>query len=205
MDDLVEKLEKRGYAVDRLFEFANSAKAREDLAKHLRDIVPDINGNVDNLIEDLGLYLQETVGKTTWSAWEYIKSIPRRIWNTIKKHPRTAALVGSAALLGVAYFSGVTPAVAVGYARSWLGKYLVNTGLGEALGLGAEAVEAVGAAAESGAAALEGAEAAMGEMIEATPMGDLPLPTPPAAPGPINLPSTMEEASEVFRALERSG
>src|SRR3989344_1563307 len=201
LGDILSKMEHEGYNLNNLDRLDQRAfeKLRikgETAAEEinlLKKIDPSINGNVVDLLEDLTLYRQENAAKRRWNAWEFVKSVPRRIWGTIKAHPKVSIAIGIAALLALAYFTGVG-GIVVDRIRDYATKKLGAAGIAQA----PEAAAKVGAeAAGTATEALEGAKSAMGKLIEATPMKDLPIPTTPPAPGSIELPSSLEEANAV--------
>lgn len=160
----LERLETDGYAMEKLDQFKKTTEAKQELVQRLHAMNPELNGEVDQLIEDLALYKQEAEAKKEWSVWTYVKSIPGRVWGTIKRHPYLSAGILAALLAGGA---------------AWLYWNKIAFLLGE-LGIGGAAA-AEGAAAEAATtaegAAIEAAEAAEAAATE----GGLAVPAEEAA------------------------
>jgi len=121
MSRFLETLDEEGDA-DKL----HAVDRREDLVEAIRKFDPAVNGNVDQLMDQLSLYRREAQRKQQWTK-ESEKSWPRRIWEkaigAIKAHPYiTTGLVlgaGGAAL----YYTG-WGAVLVEKIKAWLLSFL---------------------------------------------------------------------------------
>lgn len=199
LGEILKKMEREGYNLKNLDKLDQRSIARmqvkgDTVAEEIRllkKIDPKINGNATQLLEDLTLYRQENAAKRRFSAWEYVKSVPGRIWGTIKAHPKISIAIGIAALLAIAYFTGVGGMV-VDRVRDYATKKLGAAGI-------AQATEA---AAKAGAGAAETVtEAAKGaaEALKTT------VPPPPApTPLPTTAPS-LDEAQRIIDALGKSG
>ena len=101
LGEILEKMEREGYNLKNLDKLDQRAIARMQVKgdtigeeiRLLKKIDPKINGNASQLLEDLTLYRQENMAKRRFSAWEYVKSVPRRIWGTIKAHPKVSIAI----------------------------------------------------------------------------------------------------------------
>ncbi|MDB4978220.1 MAG: hypothetical protein JWM56_406 [Candidatus Peribacteria bacterium] len=188
---MMEELEADGYVDEKFDAMLQSANGRDDLIKRFRAKNPELNGNAERAVEELGLFRQETMAKKEWNTWEYVKSIPGRVWDTMKAHP----YISTAVILGVvgaaAYYSGVGPA-AINYVRTWAAKQF---GL-NALGSASEAASgAVAKASEVGAAA----KGAVGDAI-----GNLPNTVAPITPLP-PIPTTVPSINDAINTLDALG
>lgn len=198
--DIVEQLDARGYELEKLDELKRTVEEKEQLATHLRDIDPSINGNVDHLVEDLALYRQEAEAKKSWSVWEFVKSVPGRLWNTVKKHPRITAAVVAAGLIAAAYYSGLG-AIAVDRIRDWV---MTKFGGGALAGAAEAAKGAAEGAAETVTGAVESAAEAAEGVIESMPKPPFITPEPVPIPSlPTGVPSA-EEALKILEELEKT-
>ena len=199
LGEILEKMDREGYNLKNLDKLDQRAIARMQVKgdtigeeiRLLKKIDPKINGNASQLLEDLTLYRQENMAKRRFSAWEYVKSVPRRIWGTIKAHPKVSIAIGIAALLALAYFTGVG-GIVVDRVRDYATKKLGAAGIAQATDAAAKAgAEAAGTATE----AVKGATEALRTVV----------PPPPApSPLPTAIPS-LDEAGKIIDALGRSG
>lgn len=203
MRDVIEQLSESGYDLAKLDELKATVDQRKDLADRLHTIDPSLNGNVDHLIEDLALMRQEVAAKKEWSVWEYIKSVPGRVWGVIKRHPKTTILVTTVALAAAAYFSGYG-AIAINYIREWIMEKFGFLGVEQATEAARQAAEKLGGAVETAKDTLGTAAETMKDALPGVPsVPDIPVPTPsvPVPPsGPVT-PGTVEELDQLFRNL----
>lgn len=192
----LDRLNAEGYEMERLDEMLSVTAERQELAQRLKEYDPTLNGDVDHLVEDLALYRQELETKKTWSTWEYVKSIPGRVWETIKAHPYiTGAVVTGLAAAGAYYYYPGAAAAIVGRLRDWITPYVLGNGAAAALETAGEAASAVQEAVPAAAATAE--EAIGGALESAAPMSA-------PAPIPTEIPS-LNEAAEILQGLENGG
>lgn len=193
--DLMEQLERRGYNLERLDQKVRTADEKQALIRNLKEIDPTVNGNAENLAEELGLYRQETMAKKEWSTWDYVKEMPKKAWNTMKAHPYiTAGIV--LALLGVtAYATGYVDGNTFNNVRMWVMKQVAGSQMAGA----AEAVK--GAAANAGEMAGQVAEKAG---AAASAAGDA-LPTIAVPNVPTAMPPSVDDAMKILDALGKGG
>jgi len=148
LKQILEKLDEAGYKMDQLDELQKSAAMRADLITKLKLMDSSLNGDAKKRAEDLTLYRQEVQAKKKWGIWEYVKSVPRRIWGTMKRHPYITTAVVIALGAAAAYYTGVGPIV-VSKLKTWLmstafGQKMAEMGgkvsaaAGEAMGKGKE-------------------------------------------------------------------
>lgn len=205
MQRYIDKLKEDGYELDRLDELVKVTDEKEGLIKSLKAYDPSLNGDTDNLLEDLALYRQEALAKKKWTLWEYVKSVPERVWGTIKAHPYLATgIVVTLGGIAAMYYTGAG-SVVIGRLRDWLTSYMAANSLSGAAeaakdvaGQAAETVRDAGAAAKEGiSGALEGISIPSAPVSAPTlPSGSIPLPT--TAP-------SLEEADMILRGLEMGG
>lgn len=210
----LKQLEESGYKMDQLDELAKSAEKRADLIKKLKALDPKMNGEAEQVVEDLALYRQEVMAKKKWGAWEYVKSVPRRIWGTMKRHPYITAAVVIALGAAAAYYTGVGPVV-VSKLKNWLlstafGQKMAELG-GKAVQMGGEVLEKgkdlAGDALGKGKDLLADKLPGIGDAAPAVPpvVPNVPVPpVPPVAPGAAPLPSTIPSLEEASKLLEAS-
>lgn len=200
---ILNQMEEEGYDLRKLDRLDQQSLAKlsvggnvagEEIAL-LKKIDPEINGNVDRLLSDLLLYRQETETKKKWTAWEMVKSIPGKIWGTVKRHPYLSTAVILGLLVAAAYSTGLG-GIAVGRVKDWIASALAKAGIGEA--------------AKTVAGAAEGATKAAESVIKSIPQPPVPpalpatpLPAPP--PLPRNLPGSIDDALKILEGLERAG
>jgi len=192
----MKQLEESGFKMELLDQYAESAQKRSELLQQLQKIDPTLKVDVaqmedtDRLVEELALYRQEVAAKKKWSLWEYVKSVPRRIWGTMKRHPYITAAVVIGLGTAAAYYTGVGPVV-VGKLKAWL----MSTAFGQKMaGLGGKAMGAAEGAVGKGKELAEGAIGKGKDLIaqlpgvpDATPQA--PVATPPAGPAPTPTPA----------------
>ncbi len=199
MRGYIERLRTDGYEMERLEEMLAVNEEKAALAERLKEYDPTLNGDVNHLVEDLALYRQELETKKEWNVWEYVKSIPGRVWETVKAHPyiSTAAVVGLAAAGAYYYYPAVGAAI-VGRLRDWIAPYVLGSGASSAMEAAGEAASVAQEAIPQAAATAE--EAIGGALESASPMMDVPeaLPLPTEVP-PLN------EAAEILQGLENGG
>ncbi len=198
---IVERLRTDGYEMDRVNSMLDTAEEKQKLVEQLQVYDPELNGEAHLLAEDIGLYKQELETKKEWNTWEFVKSIPGRVWGTMKAHPyiTTATVVGLAAAGLYFYYPGADVAVAtgIGRLRDWIGSYMVGNSVAQATEAASEiGGQAVEATQEAAGAAAQTAEEALGGALE-----NVPLEAPPAAPLPTDIPS-LDEAGEILKGLE---
>ena len=199
LGEILKKMVKEGYNLKNLDKLDRRAIERLNVKgdtaaeeiKLLKKIDPSINGDARSLLEDLTLHHQETNAKKRFRSWEYVKSMPRRVLGTIKAHPKISIAIGIAALLAIAYFTGVGGMV-VDRVRDYAMKKMGAAGI-------AQATEA---AAKAGAGAAESATEAAKGAVEALNTTVPPPPVP--SPLPTTVPS-LDEAGKIIDALGRSG
>lgn len=199
---IVERLRSDGYEMDRVNRMLETADEKQKLVEQLQSYDPELNGEANLLAEDIGLYKQELETKKTWNTWEFVKSIPGRVWGTIKAHPyATAAVAIGLGLAGAYYYypgAAEGTAMVVGRVRDWLGSYFMGAKAAEVAGVVTEkAGEAVGAAQEAVGTATEGATEVIGDVLEAAP-----LDTPPAIPLPDPSIPSLEEAGKILEGID---
>lgn len=186
----MKQLEESGFKMELLDQYAESAQKRSELLQQLQKIDPTLKVDVaqmedtDRLVEELALYRQEVAAKKKWSLWEYVKSVPRRIWGTMKRHPYITAAVVIGLGTAAAYYTGVGPAV-VGKLKAWL----LSTAAGQKIAeWGGKASAAASEMVGKGKGLVDGAIKDGKDLIaqlpgvpDATPQAPA---TPPAAPAP---------------------
>jgi len=182
MTKVLEQLKKRGYAIERLDVFDETKAQENGLLDELHDIDPEVDGNVDQLRQELRLYQQESAKKRSWL--EKIPVIGKPLnwaWKTVKAHPylTTAAVVAGAGAL--AYYTGYG-AILLARVQTWAAPMLEKVGgwvgvAGEKVAEATEAVgEAAGAATDKVGEVAEGAKEMLGKGTEAMPAPE-PMPT----------------------------
>ncbi len=192
--DLSEQLERSGYQLDRLDQLGQSAADREKLLQGMKEIDPTINGDANEVLEDLSLYQQEIKNKKQWSAWEYTKQVPKKVWGQMKKHPYiTAAII--LGLAGVAaYATGYVGPNTFNTVRSWV----MNKFLGAKVAGAAEAAkEGLAKAGEVAGSTIDNAGSALGNAARS-----IPLPPEVAVP---QVPTTAPALDEALKALDALG
>lgn len=206
---LLTKLDESGYKLDQLDELKKSAEKRADLIRQLKSMDPTLNGDAEQVVEDLGLYRQEVEAKKKWGVWEYVKSVPRRIWGTMKRHPYITAAIVIALGAAAAYYTGVGPIV-ISKLKTWLmstafGQKMAEMGgkvsaaAGEALGKGKElAGDAMGKGKEL-------ADKLPGFGSDAAPVAPSE-PTAPVSPvAPESVIPNAKDGESFLEGLERTG
>ncbi len=182
LKDLLNKLDESGYKLEQLDELEASAAKREELIRQLKTIDPEINGDAEQLVEDLGLYRQEVEAKKKWSLWEYTKSVPRRIWGTMKRHPYITAAVIIALGAAAAYYTGVGPVV-VSKLKGWL----MSTAFGQKMAeFGGKASGVVGDMMGKGKDIAANIPGNVPDVVPSVP--NVPTPVPVPAPGSLPIP-----------------
>ncbi len=201
MGVVLKRLEKTGYELRRLDTLMDAADEKHDLVTRLKTIDPTLNGNADALIQDLALYRQEAGAKKRWSAWEFIKSIPGKLWGVVKRHPKTSILIATAALAAAAYYTGFG-GMAVNYVKKWLISKFPSLALGQAAETAGAATAKVG---ELAAGAASKGEVAAGALKTAAEGVANTISVPPAPVVVPSLPNTLPgaaEAADILRSLE---
>ncbi len=200
MQGYLDRLNERGYQLERLDELVQVTDEKEKLVRSLKEYDPTLNGDVDNLIEDLALYRQEAEAKKRWTLWDYVTYVPRRVWGAIEAHPYIATGV-VLTLAGVAamYYTGAGTVV-VGRLRDWLTSYMTGNAVSKAT---EAAGEVAGQAADMATGAAETAKEGIGNALEGMNIPEMPAP-PPAAPVPTEIPS-LQEADMILKGLEMGG
>lgn len=147
MNRMITQLEKEGYDLKRLSAIGESVGDRKNLADRLKKMDPKLNGNVDGLIEDLGIYKVEIDRKHEWKekkSAELPKGLLGRTWNRVKEFAKKHPIITSVAAIGLIagaiatglYMSGIITAAQVGVAAETIRSYFqasnrVNIGIGE--------------------------------------------------------------------------
>lgn len=83
---------------DYLNEAEAAVNGRANLMPSIKEMLrtrrPDMVNQAEGVYLDLKSVARQVDIKKKWNTWEYVKSVPGRIWKTIKKHPwATAAVV----------------------------------------------------------------------------------------------------------------
>lgn len=199
LGDILSKMEHEGYNLNNLDRLDQRAfeklrvkgETADEEINLLKKIDPSINGNAVDLLEDLTLYRQENTAKRRWNVWEFAKSMPSRIWGTIKAHPKISMAVSIAALLALAYFTGVN-GIVIDRVRDYAAKKFGSDAL-------AAATETAGKAAAGAAGSASEAVKGAAEALKTS------IPPPPVPSSlPTDIPS-MDEAQKIIDALGRSG
>jgi len=222
---LVGDLEKSGLSLAKLDLRKASAQERAEYIKKLQEIIPSSEAEAQKALNEIAEYSKEINAKKKWGMWEYAKSVPRRIWGTMKRHPYITAAVVIALGAAAAYYTGVGPVV-VSKLKNWL----MSTAFGQKMAeLGGKAVQMGGEVLDKGkelagdamGKGKELADSALGKgkdlLADKIPgMGDaapavppvapsVPVPpVPPVAPGAAPLPSTIPSLEEASKLLEAS-
>lgn len=155
------------------------------ITEELRTKRPDLVNKAEGVLMDLKSVDRQIEMKKTWNTWDYIKSVPGRIWGTIKAHPYISTAVVLAAGGAALYASGYGVPLYNGF-KDMVVRWFLGA---KAAALGESAAEAAGAVGDK-AAELGG------KGIEA--MKDI-LPTMPAPEAPA-LPDFSGIAEEVGNA-----
>lgn len=160
------------------------------LEQELQTRQPDLVTRSNDVLMDLKTVGRQIEVKKQWNTWDYVKSVPGRVWGTIKAHPyltATAVLaLGAAALYGSGY-----GAVLVNQFKNYVASWMV----GDAAAAAAEKATEIGAAVGDKAAA--GIEAAK----DLIPNG---LPVPPAAPVEPIIPDLSDVIGKIGEAANES-
>ncbi len=144
---------------DYLQEAENAVNGRANLMPSIEDMLrqrrPDLVGQAEGVYLDLKSVGRQMEIKKKWNTWEYVKSVPGRMWKTAKKHPWiTAAII--LGLGGVALYAS-------GYGAPLYSQFkntVMNWFMGDKLALAKDAAGAVAEkAGELGDKAVEGAKA----------------------------------------------
>ncbi len=211
---LVGDLEKSGLSLAKLDLRKASAQERAEYIKKLQEIIPSSEEEAKKALNEIAEYSREINAKKKWGAWEYAKSVPRRIWGTMKRHPYITAAVVIALGAAAAYYTGVGPVV-VSKLKNWLmstafGQKMAELG-GKAVQMGGEVLEKgkdlAGDALGKGKDLLADKLPGIGDAAPAVPpvAPNVPVPpVPPVAPGAAPLPSTIPSLEEASKLLEAS-
>ncbi len=180
---LVGDLEKSGLSLAKLDLRKASAQERAEYIKKLQEIIPSSEAEAQKALNEIAEYSKEINAKKKWGMWEYAKSVPRRIWGTMKRHPYITAAVVVALGAAAAYYTGVGPVV-VNKLKTWL----LSTAFGQKMAeLGGKAAEMGGEVLGKGKELLADKLPGVGDAAPAVP--NIPnVPVPPVAP-PAAIPS----------------
>ncbi len=205
MQGYLDRLNERGYQLERLDELVQVTDEKEKLVRSLKEYDPTLNGDVDNLIEDLALYRQEAEAKKRWTLWDYVTYVPRRVWGAIEAHPYIATgVVLTLAGIAAMYYTGAGTVV-VGRLRDWLTSFMTGNAIANAKDA---AGEVIGEAKDMAAGAAETAKEGIGKALEGMHVPEMPVPASTIPPGSIPLPKTapsLEEADMILKGLEMGG
>lgn len=209
---LVGELEKSGLSLAKLDLRKASAEERAAYIKKLQEIIPSSQAEAEKALKEIGLFNQEVGAKKKWGAWEYAKSVPRRIWGTMKRHPYITAAVIVALGAAAAYYTGVGPAV-VGRLKTWLMSTAIGQKGAELMGKAGEMAgemvdkgkDLAGDALGKGKDLLADKLPGIGDAAPAVPpVPEVPVP-PAVPPAPVAPPiPSVEEAERMLDAAARS-
>lgn len=213
---LVGDLEKSGLSLAKLDLRKASAQERAEYIKKLQEIIPSSEAEAQKALNEIAEYSKEINAKKKWGMWEYAKSVPRRIWGTMKRHPYITAAVVIALGAAAAYYTGVGPVV-VSKLKNWLmstafGQKMAELG-GKAVQMGGEVLdkgkELAGDAMGKGKELADGALGKGKDLIAQLPgvpdaVPNVPAPNvqvPPAAPvvPPVATVPDMNAANDILR------
>lgn len=192
---LAEELKGRGMSV--LDAKDGAALERKDAIQYLKDTY-NLNGQAENVIEDLELFHQEAEAKKEWSTWDYVKYPFKKTWEVVKAHPYLTAIAVTTAVGAGAYYTGaLTPAIEA--VKSWLVSLSIP-GMDKA-------AETLGKGVEIGKEALTEVKDGAGELLKKVPTPDVPTPPVPTPPVIPDIPKTMplDEAQKFLDGLDKLG
>lgn len=209
LQEYIEKLDERGYQLERLDQLHDAAAQKEELVTHLREIDPSLNGSAEHLAAILPVYRQENRAKKEWTTWDYLKAPFTGTWNFMKKHPKTSIAVGTAAVGALLYYTGWGTQAALA-AKEWLQAQLIPAGLleaKEAIAAGTQTVtEGVTAAAETVTEGVTAAQEAAPGLLEQATEIIKPTPeivVPPVTPTPLPIQVPVADEAGIFDALQQ--
>lgn len=141
---------------------------RAVLLDSIHEQYPDLNGQAEQVAEDLELFHSEAEKKKEFSTWGYVKETAKKTWEIAKKYKWW--LVGAAAvgLTAYGFYSGAIPA-AYQSVKTWLGAQAWFTSISDKVsGFFTETIPDI-----------------VPELPEIPGMPDAPINLPPIPDGPI--------------------